>query len=406
MRRGGSAVPAGAREPLPLLLVSMVTLAVAAVASVARSALIAVPLGCYADGAVYCAMAEGQLGVAPHSRRVLAPFVVRLMDVGSLANRFRVLDAVCLLLAAVACFVLTRRVAAGAGAAPSAASAAGVAAAALLVASPFGLRALVFVPVFTDTPALAFGLLALVAITSEPQSPTSRVAAAVAAGATVLTREAWLLPLVAAAALAAPPGWRQRARAAAPVAIVGGICFVAVLFAPRTPADFDQLQLSLDLLERYFLHAGGFAALTWSLLFAVGLLPALVVARPRRAIARTELALLAAAGVHLAQTVVGGGEAPRIASPAMACLLVVGVAWVAARPDRLLPGLVLLVGTAIVWRPWVALYTASDYEHYFTPHGLHGVLRHRVLVDGSIAAVALAVAVIVHRRVSGAASSS
>ena len=51
------------------------------------------PEGClFGDGKSYCRLAVGQIAAAPFNRRILAPWLVRLMHFGSLASRLGIID--------------------------------------------------------------------------------------------------------------------------------------------------------------------------------------------------------------------------------------------------------------------------------------------------------------------------
>jgi hypothetical protein len=381
-----------------------------AATAVARSSLITVPGGCYLDGVSYCAMAAGHAGYSPFSRRVLVPWLVGLLHFGSVIDRFRIVDGVAVLGIAAIVAVLVLAVARELGATRNATWWMAGGAGAISVATPFAVRYVVFNPAYTDAVALAFGTAALATITWRPAGArvwVKRCAAAIFTALAVLSREAWLLPLVGATIVFGDgePGvaWTRRLEAMAPVAVVGAGAFLIDLLHPYAGPRYDQLAESATLLERYLLHAGGTAALAWSLLFAVGLLPIwLVLSAPRLRRLRqapVSLAVAAAALIHMVQAALGGGEISRVAWPAGICMLVLAAGWTATAPRRAIgPALVALVGSLVIWRPWVVIHSTADYVGYFTPEHTHGVLRHRVEVDLPIAVAFSVIAVLAARR--------
>ena len=267
----------------PLLVVAAIAaalvVAVAIFTALANNS-IAVNHGCsYGDGESYCAMARGHPGYVPFSRRLLAPAVVRIMHVGSLTGRFRLLDLVSLAVAAWFTAALTKRLAAHRGVKARAQSAGALVAASVVLLSPFAIRTAVFNPVNTDQLALALGLVWLVLATSP--SPSRRWWAVPAAAAAVLTREAWVVPVVAGAL--ASMAMRPRAfRAVAAQVVVAIAAAVVALTRPGIPLGTNTGGLARALVHIHLGSISGLAGVAWALLFAFGIVPLLFFTRRRR----------------------------------------------------------------------------------------------------------------------------
>ncbi|MBV9412478.1 MAG: hypothetical protein JO148_12835 [Acidimicrobiia bacterium] len=330
---------------------------------------IVVSHGCaYGDGESYCAMAMGHRGFLPFSRRVLAPAIVRLMSFSSVTARFRVLDLVSLVVAAVLTAILTRRVARSFGSTRQLASAGAVIAAAVVLLSPYGTRLALFDPVTTDLPALALGLGWLVLATG-PRGAARWWAVPVGALA-VLAREAWCLPIVAGAvaSLALP---EREVRPVAAQVVAAGAAGVFALTRPGTPLGPSSSELGRILLQRHFGSAQGLVGLGWAMLFALGLFPLLLLALPRVVKARETRALVdvlvVVAAVHLLQSLVGATDTSRPAAAALPVLaaIAIGVA-VAARSALALAS--VIAASLVVWQPFLVLHGSPDqYFRYCCP---------------------------------------
>jgi hypothetical protein len=325
--------------------------------------------GCaYGDGQSYCAMAAGHRGFLPFSRRVLAPVLVRLMSLGSVTARFRLLDIVSLVVAAALTAVVARRVARLFGSSREVAGAAGVAVAAIVVLSPYGTRLALFDPVTTDLPALALGMAWLTLATS--RGSAARWWAVPVAGFAVLAREAWFLPIVAGAFASLG----LRGRDVRPVIGQIVVAVAAVAFAltrPGTPLGPSSSRLARLLLEQHFGSVQGMIGLGWAMLFALGAIPLLLAAVARVAKkdeARAIVDVLAIVAVlHVLQSLVGATDTSRPAAAALPILAALAVP-VALAIGSTIGVAAVVAASLLVWQPFLVLDGApGQYFHYCCP---------------------------------------
>ena len=125
------------------------------------------PACSFPDGESYCAIARGEHGKRPFSRRVGTPAVAHVLP-GSLDGQFRAIALVSLAISAVCSALLARRLARRMGVVDGRTLAAtGTAAAAAVLIMPHGLRLALSVPILTDEAGLAVGLVWILLFTSK-----------------------------------------------------------------------------------------------------------------------------------------------------------------------------------------------------------------------------------------------
>ncbi|HVM63227.1 MAG TPA: hypothetical protein VMU14_00095, partial [Acidimicrobiales bacterium] len=326
--------------------------------------------GCAYDGESYCAMAAGHRGAAPFNRRVLEPALVRLLHFGSLTARFRAVDLAALAVIAGVTGALTRRVASAAGATPQRGSSAAVVSAAMVVMVPTMLHLALFLPVQTDLLAAALGLTTIAALVSN--RPRAWRVAPVLAALTVLTREAWILPLLAGA-VAAFPDRRRPAGATAAASVAAAAIALAQPSAGRATSDAAFAHAMLH----FYLHAPGeLVVVGWLALLPTGLAALLIVRAARTPggwswPVRNDCAVrvcLAVAAAHLAQSVIAGSDISRIATPASPLLWAVALGCVAGRPAMVAEPALALAGSVVMWEPFRVLAGSTpQYLSFFMP---------------------------------------
>lgn len=364
------AVPERALVLIAGAVVALVLVAVVFMAS--TSSTFSYAHGCGYDGADYCAMARGHEAHLPFNRRVLLPAVAGALTVGSLPARFRLIDFVALAFAAWLTGLLTRRLAMATGVDRGAAVVGGVLAGALVVLSPDTAHIAIWNPAGTDIGALAIGMAWLVLATSP--SPSLRWWAVPAAAAAILSREAWVLPIAAGSVATLwlrPPAW---------IPVVGQLvaAAAAAVFAftrPGLPLTPNIVRMMHILLERHFGSGSrGLADVTWSLLFAMGILPVLFVrrSRPRLHTSDGPRALFdvvaVVALIHLLQAIVGSTTTARAALPVLPLLLAAAVALSLRLPYPAVRLALAVLGTVLVWQPFHVLHdSAAGYFAFCCP---------------------------------------
>ena len=352
------------------------------------------------DGRNYCAMAKGRVAQEPFARRVLVPAIVRILPIGSLADRFRAVDIVAIILMVIAGAVVIRRGAVALGADPRRAHWAAIGGGALVGMLPHATRLGLSVPVLTDFAAMGLAMLWFALFTTR-----SRIAQWVSvpvAAMTVLTREQWALPIVAIGIVATvwPAIVRRRVGVASVAAVL--VALGVAFSQPTHGAYASGLGAFGNQIKASILTPHGWLMYLVNVLFAIGFVPAawFVIARPiiTRLPGRPEAALVVGGAlvvglVQLPLTVFSGYDIARIAANAAGFLIVATFAAVAyAGCDVLL--VALAAGSVLFWRPWITL--SGPMNHYlqlYVPQATpHGVRNAAIWVAGS-AAICLIVSV-------------
>jgi hypothetical protein len=342
--------------------------------------------GCGFDGEQYCAAARGLRIDAPYSRRPLVPHLVRLLHLGSVLDRFVVVDLVALAVAAVLAGVLVVRLSGSVDAA--------VVAGCLLLLQPLTVHAALTYPAATDPVALALllGWLVLYAF----ERPWWGLPVAVLA---CLAREALgpvVLAVVVADVVTSRPRWRLAVATAA--AVVTAVAYDYAV--PSAGRGLTTAQVLRTWLRMHFGSVGGGARLAWMVLTGLGLVPLLLLARNAWRVPRRPLVLLGtAAAVNAVLAVAGGNDTARLLLPTLAVVIVLAPAY-AAREPRVVPVLAVLVaGTVLLWRPWlVSPGETAAFLRYYTPYysGAAAFTR-RFVLDGAVAVTTVACAAMVAR---------
>jgi hypothetical protein len=367
------------------------------------------PVCAFTDGQSYCLMAAGRTGHVPYSRRVVEPLIVRALP-GALGAGFRAVEIVGLLVAAALSVLLALRIATRlhvTDAAHRVAIAVTVFAAALI--TPHALRLAISVPVLVDHGAMASGLIWLTLLTARRR--WANVAAIPAAALAVGTREVWAMVIIPVALVALLLDRRQAALAAG--SIVAAIATLAVTLSLHSKPGFVDNSISAQVhtaLKARFSDANAIWLTALYLVSAVGLIPFVIVLRPpfswlRREIAQrvdltAPLLLLAGAIFLVTSPFVGGGnDMPRIAYPATVLVWIFAVPWLIAHRSLWLAGLVLAVGTVLIWQPAHALIAKPlDYGRFYLgrPYAFAYPDARRGMVDLTIAAISVVLAIIAH----------
>jgi hypothetical protein len=258
--------------------------------------------------------------------------------------------------------------------------------------------------VLVDQGALAAGLLWLVLYTSQPTRV--RALSVPAAFLAVCSREVWG-PVIVVTVLALVLFDRRRVFAVVN-ALAAGSAFVMVTFLVPT---VDNSYSESDVI-RYSWHQN-FAGLeavrhtTWGLVFAVGVLPAIMLCRPpvrwlRRELAERDVtgaAVLLVALLLLGSAVITGSDVTRYLYLGGLFLIAFSAPWLVANRGLLPAGAVLAIATVLVWDP-AHHFIASDKQYldfyYGGPVGIGTVTpptprTTRALI---VSAVAFAVAVV------------
>ncbi len=299
------------------------------------------PVCAFRDGQSYCLMAAGQTGHVPYSRRVLEPLIVRQLP-GTVSGRFRAVEVVGLLVTAALSVLLALRIATRVGVAESSlrfAIAVTVFASALI--TPHALRLAMSVPVLVDHGAMAFGLIWLALLTT--RRLWANIAAIPAAALAVATREVWAIVIIPVALSAVVLVRGRRALAVGNVA--AAIATLAVTVSLHSKPGYVDNSIGRQVRiawETRFVGAVSFWSTMLYFIFAVGLVPIVILLKPPLKWLRQELAqrvdvtaplLLLAGGIFLATApfVGGGSDMPRIAYPATVLLWIFAVPWLIAR---------------------------------------------------------------------------
>jgi hypothetical protein len=341
--------------------------------------------GCGFDGEQYCGAARAERIAPPYSRRPLVPLLVRALRLGSVLDRFLVVDLVALAVAAWLVGVLVLRLAGEAS--RSRALAAAVVAGCLVLLQPLTVHAAIAYPAQTDSVALALALAWLALLLGGRPWLSLPVAVLL-----VLARESWgpvVVAVVVVDALLDRSRWRL-----AVVTSVAALGAVAVdLVQPFAGTSMSAVQVVKTWLRAHVGSGGGLARLFWMTLTGLGLVPLLLVARSSWRVPRRPLALLATAALaNAVLAVVGGNDTARLLLPTMAVALALALAAVARAPRLDLPLVALAVGCVALWRPWTVAPTDVDgFLAYFTPYYSSAqVFNRRLLLDGVVALAGVA----------------
>lgn len=351
---------------------------------------------CGYDGFWYCRMARGAEAQAPFNRRVLSPFIVRLLHFGSVEARFLLLDFVCTVLTAAFAAVIAARIAHRRR--PEVA----VITASIVLLFPYLWQISVTDPVLTDSAAAAVGFAWVATMV---RNRPGWVAPPLLAAAAVLTRESWAVPIVLACAVLA---WSRRdikwrmlpSVSAALVALVFALSQPA-LPPPANSLSTGFLSVSKHWIEVNFASLGHILLFAWSVLTGLGLMWLILVTKWRWVLGDwRQRTLIAVALGNAVLAVIGGGDTSRLLLDAGIALAAVVAAAVADGQVPLVPFTVLLAGTVVLWRPWYVTPTSA--RAYLDFWGLtNGASRtakdHRVIEDFTIAGIAMLTAVLALR---------
>jgi hypothetical protein len=362
---------------------------------------------CVFDGFWYCEVASGKHAREPFSRRPVVPNAVKALP-GGLTAGFRAVALGSLALTAGLAAVLARRVALRLGVRDRASHAAIIAVvAASALAQPHALRLAFSVPTLVDQAGLAAGLLWMVLFTSTRRElQWISVAAAFLA---ICTREVWALPILGVSLVTFATGGRRRLAVVTSASAVAAVGFTMLM--PSLPGTYSELETVRTLLDTRFGSASGLAETVWRLVFAVGLLPAVLLFRPPGAWLRAEArrrtdltaATIVVSAVGLLVTApLLGTDTPRLAFPAGLLLIVFTAPWLVHHRTLWDAGIVLALGTALVWRPLHDLIgTADEYQAFY----LSGTFATRGLAIAVLALTAAgALTAVAERRASVASA--
>lgn len=390
---------AASRLAAPLVVLTTLVTAAAALGQVVAARPIAVGGGCGYDGVVYCAMEQGARGVAPFGRRVLAPWLAHFLGPDAVAD-FRVLNLVaCVALTAVAALLVVEAATPGRR---RAAVLPALAVVSVCLAARDLLHFVVDYPAVTDPVALLcllLGGLALVRVSSAPSGWTALLL--VAAAVAPLARETFGLPLAAGAVVALALGrvrWWTAALAVAAAAAGTVTAFAAA--APAPDGSASVLRVMAGWVSSDLGSASGLLRFSVMLAIAV-VLPALPLLsrRARGLLGDRERVLVAVAATLLVVSVFGGGDTDRILTPVGVVLAVVLARVVVGRPELLAPLGLLVLAQVVAQAPLTVVgSSARSWGSYFD---LRLTPVHEVLVNGvlpvALAAVPLLAAVLLWR---------
>jgi hypothetical protein len=372
-----------------LVLAALVSLL--AVASLATAVAQAQSNGCiFDDGKAYCEMASGGLANAPFARRVVVPAAVSALPADlSVTSRFQLIALLAAGAAMIGTALLTRRLLRD-RTSDGVAWAASLAAGGMVALSPHVYRLALTEPVLVDQVSVALGLAWCLLVTARRE----RIAWLSPLVILVLipTREAWVIPLLAATGVLL---WGGRRRLAAATLGATVVAAAFTLTRPTGPGRYDAV---LEVLHN------GRVALThpdesaWAALFGVGVVSALalLLLADWRSLRGPVGIVFAVALAHLVQSFVAGADASRLASAALPFAIVLAFVAAADDEERRFPGLaVLIAATLWVWRPFdVASTGVTGYTEMYYPPGDSALI--------ALASLALIAGVLVSARRRGA----
>jgi hypothetical protein len=335
--------------------------------------------GCGDDGLEYCSMVLGIPVIDPYSRRLLAPWLVRLLttDLDQLPAAFFLMNLVGLVVVALGAGLLTHRLAVLLRARQARARWAGLLAASLLILSPMGFAFVSYYPVLVDDVAAALAIAWLLCFFSRRWFWLSLPLAAAA----VLTREPWLSVIAAIAVSRLPlqrdrlTFWRTGATLLA-VAMATGLGLAVSGMNGRPNLEIGQPFARYGVASNLLHYVVFPQHYLWMGFFVCGLLPLLLLhwrAYRRLIQANREAALLvypilAGLLVQALQELVAGYDVHRFLFGVLP-MVVALVLGLAARKPRLDGELILLlIASLILWRPFqVVAGTHDAYLRYYSP---------------------------------------
>jgi hypothetical protein len=356
----------------------LVALTVSLVAFLRRPTIIH-PTCAFIDGANYCRLANGLRAIEPFNRRPLVPLVVRAMP-ASVTEDFRIVAGVSILFSAAASVVLANRIVRRLEIRDRrliVVNATAVAAA--LFTAPGGLRLAVSVPVLADHGGMAAGLLWMLLFTS--RSERARAVSVPVAVLAVCAREYWAAAVLLSAAVALLIRGRRAVSIANVSAAIAGLVIIRAIPAaapslfPGVPA-YSELGIIRGLMSLRFGTASATVTTVWFLVFAVGLMPAVLLFRPPFRWLHSELSngdttattVLLSAVTLLIVAPLGSSDTPRLAVPAGALLLVLSIPWLVAHRSLWASGVLLSLVTVILWQPAHHLIgSAVEYRSFYLP---------------------------------------
>ena len=150
------------------------------------------------------------------------------------------------------------------------------------------------------------------------------------------------------------------------------------LIASAPGDSYSEAKTVRALLDSHLGNVAGIGRTGWGLIFAVGLLPAVLILHApvrwlRDEITRcgdiTAATVLLVAIALLGLAIVGGRDLTRLAYPAGLLLITFSVPWLLAHRDLWSAGAVLAVATALVWLPTDGfLASVRQYEDFYYPY--------------------------------------
>lgn len=351
---------------------------------------------CGWDGFWYCRMARGAIAQAPFNRRVLAPFIVRLMHFGSIDTRFLLLDFVSTVFAAIVTGVIVARIA------DRHRPAVVMITASIVLLFPFLWQVSVLYPASTEPLSAAVGFAW---VASMIRDRPGWVVPPILAGAAVLTREDWVLPIVLSCGVLA---WsrreiRWRVLPSVSTAIIAAIF---ALSQPTLPSGYSTSVFgTFHIMAHWIKHDVG--SLSDIRLFAVyvvkglGLVWLVLLPRWRWVLSDwRRRTLIAVALGHGVLAVTGGGDTDRLLLEAGIAMVAIVGAAVADGQVPLVPFTALLTGTVLLWSPWHVTSPAnlSAYFDYWGPRYAPLTAQARVaLEDFTIAGLTVLTAILAMR---------
>lgn len=344
---------------------------------------------CGFDGTLYCAMANGQRVIEPYSRRVLLPFIVRLLHFGPMLIRFEAVNIVCVLISCVVVGIVAVKLS------TSKDRAGGILAGSLLAISPWTFHIVFSYPAVTDELMLAMFLLWIWSALS--RSWLSVLPAMLA----VMAHESAVVPILIGSVLL----WRRTKRATlwSGVNVAAGVgAFVLVLTRPAVAGGgirTDVLALARWWASQNFLNGERELQIVWLLLSGIGITWVFLIGSGRWLIERNDRWALIpmAIGTCVAATF-GGGDTDRLSLPALGVLVPLGIA--AAFDQRsFMTCAVACFATAVLWQPWQIVQPQMPYWlYYFSMRDGQWVLtRSRIYTFVAFGSIPLATSVLANR---------
>ena len=355
------------------------------------------PLCIYADGESYCAIARGERVSEPFNSRPLVPLLAGALP-GGVETGFELVAGAGIVAAVALSAKLADRLVGDLGGCARVLLAVAIVSSGLVRAN--GLRDALSVPVFVDQAALAFGLGWLVLFTSRDRD--LRLCSVPIAVAAVAAREIWVVVIVVGALIVFAYGARAIALANA-AAAAATFVVVPLLFppAPRT-ARMDVRNTLWFWWHVRTADSGIFFHTIWAVVFAVGLLPVILLSRSAARWVRREhvaAVLLAGGLVFVLSAPFTGSDLWRLAYPGGVMLTIAALAWAARSASW--ASVPLAVGSVILWGPARGLLRDS------ADYGLPLVEQDLGIAVCFVAVLAAAtLATVSHRRMSRSRASS